>query len=58
VEEKDDSGNALVIRQGLSGTQVSLDFKSNTAILILLKDPEGDKKRTIVTELMNLLKAQ
>ncbi len=58
VEEKDDSGNALVIRQGLSGTQVSLDFKSNTAILVLLKDPEGDKKRTIVTELMNLLKAQ
>ncbi len=58
VEEKDDAGNALVLRQGLSGTQAVLDFKNNTAILVLLKDPEGEKKRNIVNELMNLLKAQ
>ncbi len=58
VEQKDDAGNALVLRQGLSGTQAILDFKNNMAILVLLKDPEGEKKRNIVNELMNLLKAQ
>jgi hypothetical protein len=58
VEEKDDAGNATLIRQGLSGTQAVLDFKNNTAILVLLKDPEGEKKRNIVNELINLLKAQ
>jgi CubicO group peptidase (beta-lactamase class C family) len=58
VEEKDEAGNAMVIRQGLSGTQAVLDFKNNTAILVLLKDPEGEKKRNIVNELLNLLKAQ
>jgi CubicO group peptidase (beta-lactamase class C family) len=58
VAEKDDAGNATAIRQGLSGNQALIDFKNNTAILVLLKDPEGEKKRTLVNELMNLLRPQ
>jgi CubicO group peptidase (beta-lactamase class C family) len=58
VAEKDDAGNATVLRQGLSGNQALVDFKNNTAVLVLLKDPEGEKKRNLVNELMTLLKPQ
>lgn len=58
VEEKDDEGNALVLRQGTAGTQALLDFKNNTAILVMLKDPAGEKKRLLVNELMNILRGQ
>lgn len=58
VAEKDDAGNATVLRQGLSGNQALIDFKNNTAVLVLLKDPEGEKKRNLVNELMTLLKPQ
>lgn len=58
VAEKDDAGNATILRQGLSGNQALIDFRNNTAVLILLKDPEGEKKRNLVNELMNLLRPQ
>jgi CubicO group peptidase (beta-lactamase class C family) len=58
VAEKDDAGNATVLRQGLSGNQALIDFKNNSAIVILLKDSEGEKKRAMVNELMNLLRPQ
>lgn len=58
VAEKDDAGNATVLRQGLSGNQALIDFTNNTAVLVLLKDPEGEKKRNLVNELMTLLKPQ
>lgn len=55
VLEKDGEGNATVIRQGLSGTQAMIDFSTNTVILILLKDPDGEKKRNLTNELMKIL---
>lgn len=55
VAEKDGAGNATVLRQGLSGTQALIDFSTNTAIIILLKDPEGDKKKALSSELMKIL---
>jgi CubicO group peptidase (beta-lactamase class C family) len=55
VLEKDAEGNATILRQGLSGTQAMIDFSTNTTILILLKDPDGEKKRTLTNELMKIL---
>lgn len=55
VTDKDADGNATVIRQGLGGTQALIDFANNTVILILLKDPDGDKKKALTTELMTIL---
>jgi CubicO group peptidase (beta-lactamase class C family) len=55
VAEKDGNGNATLIRQGLGGTQAVIDFASNTIYLILLKDPEGDKKKALTSELMQIL---
>ena len=55
VAGKDGDGNATVLRQGLSGTQALIDFSNNTTILILLKDPEGEKKRNLTNELMKIL---
>ena len=55
VAEKDDNGNATVIRQGLGGTQAVIDFASGTIYLILLKDPEGEKKKALTSELMKIL---
>lgn len=58
VEEKDDAGNAVVLRQGSGGTQALLDFKNNTAILVMLLDPAGEKKRLLVNDLMKILRGQ
>ena len=58
VMDKDDNGNATVLRQGLGGTQAVVDFKNNTAILVFLKDPGGDKKKQLVNELINILQGQ
>lgn len=55
VADKDDNGNATVIRQGLGGTQAVIDFSNNTIVLILLKDPDGDKKKALTNELMKIL---
>lgn len=55
VSDKDSDGNATVIRQGLGGTQAMIDFANNTVILILLKDPDGDKKKALTSELMTIL---
>lgn len=56
VADKDDAGNAVLLRQGLAGTQAWLDFRTKTAVVVMLKDPEGEKKRNLVNELMNILK--
>lgn len=58
VMDKDDQGNATVIRQGTGGTQAVIDFKNNLAILVFLKDPEGEKKKLLVNELINILQGQ
>lgn len=58
VMDKDDQGNPTVLRQGLGGTQAVVDFKNNMAILVLLKEPNGDKKKILVNELMNILQGQ
>lgn len=55
VMDKDDEGNAAVLRQGTGGTQALIDFKNKTAILVLLKDPDGEKKKQLVNELINIL---
>jgi hypothetical protein len=39
----------------LGGTQALIDFANNTVILILLKDPDGDKKKALTSELMTIL---
>lgn len=58
VMDKDDQGNATVLRQGTGGTQAVLDFKNNMAILVLLKDPDGEKKKQLVNQLINILQGQ
>lgn len=58
VMDKDENGNATVLRQGLGGTQAVVDFKNNMAILVILKDPDGDKKKQLVNELINILQGQ
>lgn len=58
VMDKDDQGNASILRQGTGGTQALIDFKNNTAILVLLKDPGGEKKNQLVNELMNILRGE
>jgi CubicO group peptidase (beta-lactamase class C family) len=55
IEEKDASGKATVISQGLSGTIAWLDFKNNTSAVIFLKDGEGEKKATLSRELKKIL---
>jgi len=58
IEEKDASGNALVLAQGLSGTLAWINFKDNTASLILLKDGEGEKKAALSRDLEKILRGQ
>jgi CubicO group peptidase (beta-lactamase class C family) len=55
IEEKDDQGNAIILSQGLSGTIAWMDFKSNTASIIFLKDGEGDKKSKLANDLKKTL---
>jgi len=55
VVAKDDNGNATRIRQGSNGTQALIDFPSRTAVLVLLRNAEGEKKKALVDELMNIL---
>ena len=55
IEEKDAEGKALVISQGLAGTIAWMDFKNNTAAVILLKDGEGEKKGNLSRELKKIL---
>jgi CubicO group peptidase (beta-lactamase class C family) len=58
VVAKDGAGNATRLRQGSNGTQALIDFSSNTVVLVLLKDADGDKKKALVDELMNILSPQ
>lgn len=58
VSNKDDQGNANVIRQGTTGNQALIDFSKNMAIVVLLKDGGGEKKKLLVNELMKLLHDQ
>ncbi len=58
VDEKDASGNGTVISQGLSGSLAWIDFNTNTASLILLKDGEGEKKAILSRDLKKILTKQ
>jgi len=58
VMDKDENGNAVVLRQGAGGTQAVIDFKNNMAILVFLKDPDGEKKKQLVNELIKILQGQ
>ncbi len=58
IEEKDASGNAILLAQGLEGNIAWINFKDNTASIVLLKDGEGDKKAELSRELRNILSGQ
>ena len=58
IEEKDGSGAALILSQGLEGTIAWINFKDNTASLIFLKDGGGEKKTTLSRDLRRIMLAQ
>ncbi|MFZ9661195.1 MAG: serine hydrolase domain-containing protein [Chitinophagaceae bacterium] len=55
VEEKDEEGNATLISQGSNGTMAGIDFNKKLAWIIMMLQPEGDKKRTMAVQIRNIL---
>lgn len=55
VEEKDDAGNATLISQGNNGTISGIDFTNKLAWIIMMQQPDGEKRRTIAERIRNML---
>lgn len=55
VEEKDDGGNATMITQGNNGTVAGIDFNKKLAWIIMMQQPDGDKRRIMAERIRNML---
>lgn len=55
IEEKDENGKATLISQGANGTIAGIDFNNKLAWIIMMQQPEGDKRRIMAERIRNML---